>query len=132
MLRTRNWGVRGVLWVLHLHLQQEGGQGAVGGQARGRRARRLDAAPAPTCPLPRPPSPPTQALRHYASVPGPHKHTAGELAARLRWQLLTNMVKQYERTGYVWEQYSVVGGEGKGSHPFTGWTALLVLLAADE
>ena len=88
-------------------------------------------------PITAPPRHPTtttttpQALQHYASVPGPHKRTAADLARRLRWRPLSNLVAQYGRTGYVWEQYSDTDGEGKGSHPFTGWTALLVLLAAE-
>jgi hypothetical protein len=30
------------------------------------------------------------------------------------------MFKEYEKTGYVWEQYSCVDGHGSRSHPFTG------------
>lgn len=38
-------------------------------------------------------------------------------------------VKVYEESGYLWENYDEIDGHGKGSHPFTGWTALLVLVA---
>lgn len=38
-------------------------------------------------------------------------------------------VKVYEDSGYLWENYDETDGHGKGSHPFTGWTALLVLVA---
>ena len=61
------------------------------------------------------------------------------------------MVQEYVRTGYVWEQYDALSGEGKRryvpcsllddvhtrtladdvgvcySHPFTGWTSLVAL-----
>lgn len=38
-------------------------------------------------------------------------------------------VKGYTESGYLWENYDDEDGHGKGSHPFTGWTALLVLVA---
>lgn len=38
-------------------------------------------------------------------------------------------VKVYNESGYLWENYDDDTGHGKGSHPFTGWTALLVLVA---
>ena len=73
-----------------------------------------------------------QALQRYADAPGPYAAQARELHAALRWNLLSNLVGQYERSGYVWEQYDDSSGAGKGSHPFTGWSALLVLMAAEQ
>lgn len=73
-----------------------------------------------------------QALRHYASMPGPHQGRAAQLHAELRANLVGNIVRQYQATGYLWEQYDDATGQGKGSHPFTGWTALVALLAGDQ
>jgi len=73
-----------------------------------------------------------QALHHYANARGPYSQLASELHQQLRWALLRNLVGQYSRTGYIWEQYDDASGAGKGSHPFTGWSALLVLMAAEQ
>lgn len=78
------------------------------------------------------PCTPLQALQHYGDTPSPYQQLAAELHRQLRWNLVHTLVREYRRTGYIWEQYSDVGGEGKGSHPFTGWSALLVLMAAAE
>ncbi|VVD03890.1 unnamed protein product [Leptidea sinapis] len=43
-----------------------------------------------------------------------------------------NVVSQYQRSGYVWEQYSDRDGTGSGCRPFTGWSALFVLMMADH
>lgn len=42
-----------------------------------------------------------------------------------------NVVERYHESGYLWEQYdNTRKGEGKGSHPFTGWTSLILLVMA--
>lgn len=92
-----------------------------------------------------------RALEHYGKVTGPHQKRAAELAQRLRINLINNIHKQYQATGYIWEQvrkeergivdsaiilsqfspqYNDQTGAGQGAHPFTGWTALVVLLMA--
>ena len=65
-------------------------------------------------------------------TPGPHQGTASELYRRLRLTLLGNVLAQYNATGYFWERYDDVTGQGAGNHPFTGWTALVALVAADS
>jgi mannosyl-oligosaccharide glucosidase len=57
---------------------------------------------------------------------------AAEQAAReLRAALLRTVAGGYARTGFFWEQYDDRTGEGMGSRPFTGWTALVTLIAAE-
>ncbi|EFN57426.1 hypothetical protein CHLNCDRAFT_20925, partial [Chlorella variabilis] len=72
------------------------------------------------------------ALQHYGDTVGPYQSQAAGLHQELRRNLLQNIVREYERTGYLWEQYDDATGQGKGSHPFTGWTALVALLAANH
>ncbi|KAL7421132.1 Processing alpha glucosidase I [Cryptotrichosporon argae] len=40
--------------------------------------------------------------------------------------------QEYERTGYVWEQYDAHTGEGRRSHPFTGWTSLVTMIMTEK
>ena len=49
----------------------------------------------------------------------------------LREAVINNVMKEYYRTGYVWEQYNDRTGEGQGCKPFTGWSALTVLLMVE-
>ncbi|XP_059063009.1 mannosyl-oligosaccharide glucosidase [Achroia grisella] len=72
------------------------------------------------------------ALRHYAVTPGPHAERAAHLHAALRDNLVRNILSEYKRTGYLWEQYSSEDGKGSGCRPFTGWTALVTLIMAEE
>ncbi|KAJ3272070.1 Processing alpha glucosidase I, partial [Borealophlyctis nickersoniae] len=69
---------------------------------------------------------------NYASKAGPHQQRAQKIYTKLRENIIANVYKEYQRTGYVWEQYSSVDGEGKRSHPFTGWTALVTLIMAEK
>ncbi|XP_031842800.1 mannosyl-oligosaccharide glucosidase isoform X2 [Nomia melanderi] len=72
-----------------------------------------------------------RATHHYSNVEGPYREKAKSIYQSLRQNLIQNIIKQYKRSGYVWENYADVHGEGKGSHPFTGWTSLVVLLMAE-
>ncbi|ESN90459.1 hypothetical protein HELRODRAFT_70793 [Helobdella robusta] len=73
------------------------------------------------------------ALHYYAyDNVGPFSSIAVNLYHDLRENLISNIHKQYLKTGYVWEQYDDVIGLGKGSHPFTGWTSLIVLIMAEQ
>lgn len=72
-----------------------------------------------------------KALNHYATVDGPYREKSKEIYEELRKNIINNIFKEYKRTGYLWEQYNDVTGEGQGSRPFTGWTALVVLLMSE-
>jgi mannosyl-oligosaccharide glucosidase len=64
---------------------------------------------------------------NYLSKEGPYKAEFKDIYTRLRSNLVDNIYQNYEKTGYIWEQYHPVTGQGQRSHPFTGWSALVVL-----
>jgi len=72
-------------------------------------------------------------LHHYAYVEtgGPYTAQAAAIYAQLRAGLVGNMFKEWERTGYVWEQYAPADGLGHKAHPFTGWSALVLLIMSE-
>ena len=57
---------------------------------------------------------------------------AGAIYSKLRGNLIDNVIREYRRTGYIWEQYDDKTGRGKGCKPFTGWSALVVLLMSEN
>lgn len=73
-----------------------------------------------------------RALHHYARAEGPHQALAKQLYPKLRHAVINNVVKQYKKTGYVWEQYNDKTGEGQGCRPFTGWSSLVVLMMSEN
>ncbi|XP_002738764.2 mannosyl-oligosaccharide glucosidase-like [Saccoglossus kowalevskii] len=73
-----------------------------------------------------------RALYHYANVDGPHQQQAATTYKELRTNLINNIIKEYERSGYMWEQYNDLTGRGQGSHPFTGWSSLVILMMAEN
>ena len=68
------------------------------------------------------------ALDFYSEESGPYQTQAQTLATRLRQNLIGNVFRNYKETGFIWENYSEADGKGQGCHPFTGWSALTVLL----
>ncbi|KAG8897713.1 Processing alpha glucosidase I [Tulasnella sp. 403] len=68
----------------------------------------------------------------YAAEPGPYQDMAKEIYQELRQNIIDNVFKEYERTGYVWEQYDALTGEGRRSHPFTGWTSLVTMIISEQ
>uniref|UniRef100_A0A5S6QN71 Mannosyl-oligosaccharide glucosidase n=1 Tax=Trichuris muris TaxID=70415 RepID=A0A5S6QN71_TRIMR len=70
-------------------------------------------------------------LHYYSQVEGPYRQKAFEIYSDLRNAVVSNVVRQYVRTGFLWEHYNDETGEGEGSHPFTGWTSLVLLMMAE-
>lgn len=73
-----------------------------------------------------------RALHHYGKLEGPYQEKAADLYQELRTNLINNVYRQYTDTGYIWEQYNDSTGRGQGSHPFTGWSTLTVLMMAEQ
>ncbi|XP_041052088.1 mannosyl-oligosaccharide glucosidase [Carcharodon carcharias] len=73
-----------------------------------------------------------KALHYYSTQSGPYQEMAAKLYQELRTNLISNMYKQFVQTGYLWEQYNDSTGRGQGSHPFTGWSSLIVLIMAEQ
>lgn len=60
-----------------------------------------------------------------------YRKDAGTIYTELRANVLRTLLGGYHSTGYFWEQYDDRSGQGLRSHPFTGWTALVVLIMAE-
>ena len=67
-----------------------------------------------------------------SKVDGPYQKLAGEIYAKLRKNVIDNIVSEYWRTGFIWEHYNDVTGYGEGTHPFTGWSALVVAIMGEK
>ncbi|KAG8430671.1 hypothetical protein GDO86_020178 [Hymenochirus boettgeri] len=73
-----------------------------------------------------------RALYMYSQKEGPHRDRLVGLYRELRQNLVSNLYRQYKETGFLWEQYNDHTGRGQGCYPFTGWSALGVLVMAEE
>ncbi|CAL36500.1 Mannosyl-oligosaccharide glucosidase [Caenorhabditis elegans] len=71
-------------------------------------------------------------LRHYADQPGPYRENAENIFSELRANLVKNLATQFQKTGFLWENYDDRTGEGRGCHPFTGWSSLILLIMSDN
>ncbi|KAJ2601754.1 Processing alpha glucosidase I [Coemansia sp. RSA 1722] len=70
--------------------------------------------------------------RNYVSVEGPYQGQAQRIYSRLRENLINNVFAQYESSHFFWEQYNPETGAGQRTHPFTGWTTLIVPIMAEK
>ena len=68
------------------------------------------------------------ALEYYSREDGPYQAECLEVFEKLRDNIIQNVFNNYQKTGFIWENYSDKDGKGQGCHPFTGWSALTVLL----
>lgn len=62
----------------------------------------------------------------------PYAQNAKLIYEELRQNLIKNLLKEYKRTGYIYEQYDDRTGKGKGCYPFTGWSSLILLIMAED
>ncbi|KAK6511523.1 Processing alpha glucosidase I [Arthrobotrys musiformis] len=69
-------------------------------------------------------------LKEYGSVKGPNQKKAAKLYAELRKNVVNNVYRVWEETGFAWEQYEQEKGNGKGVQHFLGWTSLVVNIMA--
>ncbi|KAI8320406.1 glycoside hydrolase [Martensiomyces pterosporus] len=69
--------------------------------------------------------------KNYISVEGPHKEQALRIYKSLRSNLVRNVFRVYQDTRFFWEQYNPEGGKGQRTHPFTGWTTLILPIMAE-
>lgn len=72
-------------------------------------------------------------LQHYYEVSGPF--ASSELKAKirttytqLRKNIISNVKLQWEKTGFVWEQYDDETGQAKGAKNFLGWSSAVLLM----
>jgi len=68
----------------------------------------------------------------YARNPGPFQLLAREVYRNLRSALVSNMFREWRKSGTVFEQYSDNNGNGQRGKHFTGWSALIVLIMAED
>lgn len=54
-----------------------------------------------------------ESMQTYGAQEGPFQKRAKEIYAELRKNVINNVHEEYERTGYVWEQYDAKTGEGR-------------------
>ncbi|KAF3920501.1 hypothetical protein ABW20_dc0107870 [Dactylellina cionopaga] len=69
-------------------------------------------------------------LKEYGSVEGPYQKQAAKLYKELRVNVVNNVFRVWEKTGFAWEQYEQETGNAKGVQHFLGWTSLVVNIMA--
>lgn len=72
-------------------------------------------------------------LQHYKTISSTHMSEALKLKIsttykNLRVNLINNIINEWERTGFVWEQYDDETGKAKGAKNFLGWTSTVIMM----
>ena len=55
-----------------------------------------------------------------------------DLYYELKNDLEENLIAEWERTGFLWENYCSISGKGQREKGFTGWSALIVLIMNED
>eukprot|EP01133_Synstelium_polycarpum_P014239 gene14239-16801_t len=63
---------------------------------------------------------------------GPCSEGFAEMYFTLRHNIIDNIYRVHRDTGFLWEQYHGIEGNGERNHPFTGWTSLVLLMLAEK
>lgn len=42
------------------------------------------------------------------------------------------MYNEYKKTGYIWETYDAIKGNGNRGRPFCGWSCLIILIINED
>ena len=69
--------------------------------------------------------------KHYVGD-GPYVSLARQVYADLRTAVVSTITNSFTESGFIWEQYHPVTGAGMRTHPFTGWSALVVKIMAES
>lgn len=67
-------------------------------------------------------------LKHYSQVEGPFRGRSADLFIGLKENIVINVLDEFSKSNYFWENYDDQTGRGRGSHPFNGWSSLTLLI----
>lgn len=71
-------------------------------------------------------------LEGHQRPPTAAQERALTVAAELRDRVVKTVYRNYQQTGFAWEQYDDKTGKGRHSRAFTGWTACVIMLMGLE
>ena len=76
-----------------------------------------------------------KSLKYYSNTINISNKTRDKclvLYNQLRQNIIQNIIKEYKRTGYFWEQYDDNNGNGIRGRSFTGWTSLIINIITES